>query len=42
MLPEARIAFNFKQYDPDYQGWKMRIRFVPEVAHVPDEKTGSN
>jgi hypothetical protein len=33
---------NFKRYDPNRQGGRVPIRFVLEVAHVPDEKNGKS
>ena len=37
-LPKTFIASNFERYNPNRQGGRVPIRFVPEAEHVPDKK----
>ena len=37
-LPKTLIVSNFERYNSNRQGGRVPIRFVPEMAHVPDKK----
>ena len=37
-LPKSLIASNFERYDPNRQGGRVPIRFVPEQEKHDDEK----
>ena len=41
-LPKGLIASTFERYDPNRQGGKVPIHFVPEVIPPPDEKQGKS
>ena len=36
-LPKTLIASNCERYNPNCQGGRVPIRFVPEAEHVPDK-----
>ena len=37
-LPNLLIASNFERYDPNRQGERVPIRFVPETEQATDKK----